>query len=67
MLEKTHLERLKKLQNKSIKAINPRQSTDMTRSKHQILTVSQLVKLENCKIWQRHKLGILLKTTTKYA
>ena len=44
---------------KGIQAINPRMTVDQTRNKHGILLLTQLTRLENYKIWQKHKAGLL--------
>ena len=59
MLSKTLLEKLVKLQNKCIKAIAPRHTTEQTKSDLKILDIKQLIQLESCKLWQKHKLGLL--------
>ena len=56
MLEKTLLSKLTKLQNRCIKAISPKQPIDQTKEE---LKIDQLIQLENCKLWQKHKLNLL--------
>ena len=59
MLDQTLATKLNKLQNKCIKAIDPRQETAKTKKDQNILSVCHLIQLENCKIWQKHKLNLL--------
>ena len=59
MLDKTLLSKLTKLQNKCIKATSPKRPTDQSKKDLKILNIDELIQLENCKMWQKHKLNLL--------
>ena len=59
MLTNTEILKLEKIQKKGIQAINPRMTVDQIRNLHGILLLLQLTRLENCKIWQKHRAGLL--------
>ena len=59
MLTNTEMLKLERIQKRGIQAINPKMTVDQIRNMHGILLLSQLTRLENCKIWQKHKTGQL--------
>ena len=59
MLSKQNLSKLQKIQNECIKVINNNKSTADMYEKHRILKISQLLRLENCKMMYKTKHKLL--------
>ena len=59
MLSKQNLNKLQNIQNDCIKIINNNQTTTDMYKKHGILTISQLLRLENCKMMYKAKQNLL--------
>ena len=59
MISSAEKQKLETLQNKCIKLIDPRKTVTEICEKYNILTFLELVELENCKTWYKHRNGLL--------
>ena len=59
MIPQTQLVKLQRLQDLSVQLIDPRKALIEIYAKHKILTIENIIKLENSKIWYKYYNGLI--------
>ena len=59
MIQKSDLRKLQKIQDSCVQMIHPHSALEVTYKTNRILTLSNLLKLENCKLWYKFYNGLL--------